>query len=196
MYKFWNDYANELSRAMGSIEQKDLQEFQQGLGYLSYMGHKVFVAGNGGSAAVAEHTSCDFNKGVGMDTYLRPCFIPLASNVSVVTAIANDISYDEIFAKQIEWYCDSQSALLVISASGNSKNIIRALEAAKSKGLKTFALVGFDGGLVKERKLAQNLIHVDCSNYGVVEDVHMIIMHTISQYLRVKDKLEGVTPKL
>lgn len=196
MHTFWNDYSKEIAQAMASVDQTVLHEFQQALGYQTYMGAKIFVAGNGGSAAVAEHASCDFNKGVGVDTHLRPFFMCLSSNASVLTAIGNDFSYEDIFAKQVEWHGDTKSALLVISASGNSKNVIKALEVAKQKSMRTFALLGFDGGEIKKRNLAQTILHVQSNNYGIVEDVHMIIIHAVTQYLRLRNKLDGVNPKL
>lgn len=175
-------YRTMLNEALETIDTEWLNMMKQEILKLALYGHQLFVCGNGGSAAISEHMSCDHSKGICVDTNLSPFVIPMASNVSLITAIANDIGYEEIFSKQLEWFADNNSSLLVISSSGNSPNIIRALEAAKKKRMTTMALVGFDGG--KAKYLADISVHIKSNNYGIVEDCHQIIMHSMAQCIR------------
>jgi D-sedoheptulose 7-phosphate isomerase/D-glycero-D-manno-heptose 1,7-bisphosphate phosphatase len=145
-------------------------------------GREVFVCGNGGSAAIADHLECDHVKGVSTGTELSPHVRSLAANVSLLTAIANDFAYDEVFAFPLVRLSRAGDVLLTISSSGNSPNIIKAIECALARGLATIALTGFDGGAA--RQLAEISIHVDVANYGVVEDIHQGIIHVLAQYLR------------
>lgn len=180
-FEFYRERVNE---ALGTICKESLNSMHLELMNAFENGIPLLVCGNGGSAAISEHFSCDHTKCIQMDTKLRPYVVPLASNVSLITAIANDISYEEIFSKQVEWF-NFHACLLVISCSGSSPNILRALEAAKKKEMKTFAFVGFDGGKIVENKMADIILHVQSKNYGIVEDCHQSLMHIISQYIRL-----------
>jgi len=156
----------------------------------------VFVFGNGGSAAIAEHFTVDYNKGIWQDTKINTRAISLVSNVSLLTALANDTNYAFVFSKQIDSYNPNGNGLAIaISSSGNSPNILNGLEAAKRNNIKSIALVGFDGGNVKSNNLADVIIHVKKYNYGIVEDTHMVILHSIIQKLRLEYSLVG-EPKL
>ena len=191
---YFDDYKKMLNDALDSIDQDALQQFAEELYHMADGRTPLLVCGNGGSAAIAEHMSCDHTKGVCMDTNLDPFVIPLASNVSLMTAIANDIGYHEVFSKQIEWFSDPNAVVLVISSSGNSPNILKALQAAKSRGMYSMALVGFDGGAAKD--LANLAVHVKSDNYGVVEDCHQIIMHMVAQNIRTENCILPAKPKL
>lgn len=142
----------------------------------------IFVCGNGGSAAIAEHLSCDHSKGVATNTSLLPKVFSLASNMSLMTALANDLGYEEVFSKQLELQATKDDLLIVISSSGNSPNIIKALELAITLQMNTISLTGFTGG--KASKLARINLHVPINNYGIVEDCHQILMHILAQYIR------------
>lgn len=132
----------------------------------------VFVCGNGGSSATAEHFTNDlFSKGIKA--------VCLNSNTSIMTMIANDFGYDYVFSMQMDTYANREDLLIVISGSGNSKNILEAL--IPIKGYRTFALLGMGGG--KAAQLADQSIIVDSDDYGIIEDEHMQIVH------RVKDLL-------
>jgi D-sedoheptulose 7-phosphate isomerase len=141
---------------------------------------RIFVCGNGGSLALAEHMMCDFQKAIFTNTGHRARVHTLTSS-PLMSAIANDIGYEEVFSKQLEMSAYPKDRLLVISSSGNSPNIVRALKTAKEKGMMTAALVGFDGGLAKS--LADISVHVPVNNYGIVEDAHSYVLHVISQFL-------------
>lgn len=146
---------------------------------------RLFICGNGGSAASADHWVCDYMKGINEDTVAFPSAkaISLTSNGPLVTAIANDIGYDQVFAKQLEYYKpNGTDVLLCLSVSGNSPNILAALYKAKTIGMKSIAFTGCDGG--KSGDICDYHVNVPSSNYGIVEDVHMMILHAISQQIR------------
>ena len=145
----------------------------------------IFTCGNGGSSSIADHFVCDFVKGTSSDTNLKPQFFSLSSNMPILSAIANDINYSEIFSYQLEKYGSKNDLLILISSSGNSKNIISAIKKAKKLGIKTISLVGFKGGEAK--KISDLSLHVNISNYGIVEDIHQSLMHIISQFIRYKN---------
>ena len=118
------------------------------------------------------------------------------SNTYYITAIANDIGYDKIFSKQMEYLMLEKAIAVAISSSGNSLNILRGLERARSYGWTTIALVGFNGGKVIENKMADIIIHVKANNYGVVEDCHMAILHDLAQKLRIDCSEDPTSLKL
>src|SRR3990167_3537674 len=151
----------------------------------------IYFAGNGGSAATASHFSQDMGEvgrkinGKGFRTR------SINDNVSALTAISNDYSYDHVFALQIQHSFDPGDVLVVISASGNSPNVIKAVELAKEKGGSTVALVGFDGGRLA--KLCDHVVHIQSKKgeYGPVEDIHLILNHMIVSYLMMALKKEA-----
>lgn len=143
----------------------------------------VFVCGNGGSLTTSDHFACDHGKGALYDTNTQFSVYPLTTG-SLITAIANDIGYEEVFSFQLSMRARKDDVLVAISASGNSPNIIRALEQAKLMELKTIAFVGFDGG--KAKTLADIVLHVESENYGIVEDAHQSLMHVMAQQLRTE----------
>lgn len=143
---------------------------------------RVFSCGNGGSAAIANHLVCDHVKGVRTKTDLKPRVLSLSNNVELLTAIANDMSYSEVFTYQLQSQAVAGDVLIAISSSGRSANIVGAIEWARNNGLRTIAITGFDGGAARE--LAEVAIHADCDNYGVIEDLHQAVMHALAQYAR------------
>ena len=143
---------------------------------------RVFSCGNGGSAAIANHLQCDHLKGIRATTDLAPRVVSISANIELLTAIANDMAYEDVFAYQLQSQSEPGDVLIAISSSGRSPNIVRALTWARDHGLRTVALTGFDGGAAKE--VAEVAIHIDSSNYGIVEDAHHTIMHVLAQYIR------------
>jgi len=145
-------------------------------------GATIFACGNGGSAAIANHLLCDFLKGISTGGTIKPRVVTLSSGTELITAIANDVGVQEIFAYPLRSLGRKGDILIVISSSGQSPNIVQAVEAAKAQQMSVIALTGFSGG--RSSELADVSIHVDADNYGVVEDVHQSIMHIIAQYLK------------
>lgn len=175
-------YFEEWARA---VESLDLMSLQRAAGLLLdayFAGATTFACGNGGSAAIADHLQCDHLKGVRTGTDLVPRVTSLASNVDLITAIANDIGFEDVFAYQLQSQGRPGDVLVAISSSGSSPNVLRALSCARARGMATIALTGFSGG--EARRLADVSIHVECSNYGIVEDLHQAVMHSIAQYIR------------
>ncbi len=175
-------YLEESGRAASSIDLTTVERAAAILLAAYSSGALVFSCGNGGSAAVANHLQCDHIKGVRNGTDLSPRVVSLSSNVELLTAIANDVAFEEVFAYQLQAQARPRDVLIAISSSGCSPNIIQALTFARAHGIHTIALTGFSGGEVKS--IADVAIHVDCTNYGVVEDLHQALMHAIAQYLR------------
>jgi D-sedoheptulose 7-phosphate isomerase/D-glycero-D-manno-heptose 1,7-bisphosphate phosphatase len=175
-------YAGEMSRAASSIDPASLDRAAEILLEAYTSGARVFSCGNGGSAAIANHLQCDHVKGVRTATDLVPRVVSLSHSVELITAIANDMAYEDIFVYQLQSQSGPGDVLIVVSSSGRSANIVRALTWARDHDIRTIALTGFGGGDAKT--VAEVAIHVDSTNYGVVEDLHQAIMHALAQYIR------------
>jgi phosphoheptose isomerase len=179
---FYSAYAREAARAANSVELAALDRAAAILLDAYTRGAVVFACGNGGSATIANHLQCDHVKGVRTATDLTPRVASLSSNVELITAIANDLAYEDVFAYQLQSQSSPGDVLVAVSSSGRSPNIVKALTWARDHGLRTIAITGFDGG--DARKVADVAVHADCMNYGIVEDLHQAIMHALAQYIR------------
>jgi len=177
-YDFY-DYCTAIHSATLHVDRKAIDAAYELL--INYM-QNVVIFGNGGSAAIADHFCCDFVKGVWSDTNLKPRCTSLVSNGPLVSALANDFNYNQIFSEQIFYH--NPTLTIAVSSSGNSKNILNALQIARGSNIKTIALVGFDGGEVLKTNAADAIIHVKANNYGIVEDCHMMILHSLVQKIR------------
>jgi D-sedoheptulose 7-phosphate isomerase len=140
----------------------------------------IFVCGNGGSAATASHFVCDVVKGASYQREARFRMMALNDSVSTMTAYSNDVNYECVFTEQLKNFAEPGDILLVISGSGNSPNVVKAVEYANSVGCKTIALTGRDGG--KLAHIAQLNVQVTEPHMGRIEDAHMIICHMIGYY--------------
>jgi phosphoheptose isomerase len=179
---YFDAYAEEMARAVKSIEPAMVEHAAAILADAYLRGARIFSCGNGGSASVANHMQCDHVKGIGTGTDLSPHVLSLSANVELLTAIANDTGYENVFAYQVQAQSQPGDVVLAVSSSGRSPNIVRVLAWAREHGLRTIAITGFDGGPASE--IAEVSIHVDCTNYGIVEDLHQSIMHALAQYIR------------
>ncbi|HUS44611.1 MAG TPA: SIS domain-containing protein [Phycisphaerae bacterium] len=145
-------------------------------------GRHIFIIGNGGSAATASHMMCDLAKGCAVEGKPRMKAMSLTDNVSVMTAVSNDISYEKVFTEQLKVFLEEGDVLIAITASGDSPNVLDAVRYAGEKGAVTIGFIGFGGGKLKA------MVDVDVTvfsrNDGHVEDVHCILEHLISQCLR------------
>jgi D-sedoheptulose 7-phosphate isomerase len=141
----------------------------------------IFVFGNGGSGANASHICGDFIKGVSYGLEKRFRVICLNDNIPALMAIANDISYEDIFVEQLKNFLKKNDVVIGISGSGNSMNVVKALEYANKVGAKTIALCGYTGGIIKN--IANISIHAEIDNMEVVEDVHLVIAHCIKNII-------------
>ena len=179
---YWDAYAEEMSRAAKTIEPEAFDRAAAILVEAYTRGARMFSCGNGGSASIANHVQCDHVKGVRTTTDLAPQVLSLSTNVELLTAIANDMGYENVFVYQLQSQSRPGDVLMAVSSSGRSANIVRALEWARDHGLRTIAITGFDGG--QARTVAEVSLHVECTNYGVVEDLHQAVMHALAQYIR------------
>ncbi|MFD2858391.1 SIS domain-containing protein [Seohaeicola zhoushanensis] len=178
--EFAADYYKRFAEVLLSFDKGPLAEVLAVFDRVIAQGGTVWVAGNGGSAAIADHTVCDCSKGT--HVHGQPPFrtISLASNIPMLTALANDISYDAVFSEQLKYYLTDKDAVLVVSSSGNSPNVVNACEYAKAQGVPTIAFVGFKGG--KLAGIADHVVHIAVDNYGIVEDTHQSLIHMLTQY--------------
>jgi D-sedoheptulose 7-phosphate isomerase/D-glycero-D-manno-heptose 1,7-bisphosphate phosphatase len=183
-------YFDEMARAASSIELEQVEQAAAILIEAYTSSTSTFSCGNGGSAAISNHLQCDHLKGVRTETDLMPRVISLSSNMALLTAIANDIGYEDVFVYQLQSQSSPGDTLIAISSSGRSPNIVRALKWANDHDLRTIALTGFEGG--DAREFAEVAIHVDSNNYGIVEDLHQSVMHAIAQYIRQSRMSEDV----
>ena len=179
---YFDAYAEEMSRAAKSIEPAVLERAAAILAEAYLLGARTFSCGNGGSASIANHMQCDHVKGIRTATDLIPHVLSLSTNVELLTAIANDTGYENVFVYQLQSQSEPGDVLLAVSSSGRSPNIVSALTWAHDHGLRTIAVTGFDGGAA--RAVAEVSVHVDCTNFGIVEDLHQAIMHALAQYIR------------
>jgi phosphoheptose isomerase len=179
---YFDAYAEEMARAAKSLDPAMLELAAATLVDAYLRGARIFSCGNGGSASIANHMQCDHVKGVRTATDLRPHVLSLSANVELLTAIANDTGYENIFVYQLQSQSDPGDVLLAVSSSGRSPNIVRALTWAREQGLRTIAVTGFSGGSAREA--AEISVHIDCTNYGIIEDLHQAIMHALAQYIR------------
>jgi D-sedoheptulose 7-phosphate isomerase len=188
--EFAKDYIKGLKDVLDRIPLGPVDEIIQAIELAQNNRQQVFVIGNGGSAATASHMMNDLCKGTlghkGDAPWPRLRVIALTDNVSLMTAWANDTDYNHIFSEPLKNLAQHGDLLIAISASGNSPNIIAAVEAAKQIGVKVIGLAGFGGG--KLAKLADISFVGPSDGYGPVEDVHMILDHIITGYLYEKLK--------
>lgn len=138
---------------------------------------KIYIFGNGGSSATASHYQNDFNKGISEYVEKKFNFVCLNDNMATIMAIANDIGFEEVFRFQLRNKLEEGDLILAISGSGNSKNVINAVEYAKECGNKVIGMTGYNGGKLKE--LSDISLHADVNSMQVTEDIHMIFDHMI-----------------
>lgn len=189
---YCNAYFSRLTQAAASVDRERLVQAARILREAYERGAAVYACGNGGSAAISNHLVCDHVKGVQTDTTLRPRAASLSSNIEIVTAIANDISFQDVFLYQLRSCARAGDVLITISSSGDSENIVRAARWARENGVTVIAMTGFSGG--RSAKLADVNLHVDGDNYGVIEDIHQSLMHILAQFLRQSHMSAGTIP--
>ncbi len=180
--EFARRYVRYLNEVLLAIDPEAIARFVKTLLEARARQATVYFIGNGGSAATASHFANDL--AIGTNSYERPFrVISLVDNQAIITAIGNDFGYEEIFVRQLRVMGKSGDVLVAISASGNSPNLIRAMEYAASAGIKTVAITAFDGGRIKQ--IADEGIHVPTGpkEYGPAEDAHMVLDHLIGAYL-------------
>jgi D-sedoheptulose 7-phosphate isomerase len=189
--EFFKNYTTMLSSTLKLINYKKLHKIYKILDLAITNGNQIFTAGNGGSASIANHFLCDFNKGVKISSNkkLNPKIISLSNSIELITAISNDINYEKVFSFQLENYIKKNDCLIIFSCSGTSKNILEAIKVAKRHKIKIIFITGF-----LKKKINNVNLHLDlgCKNYGITEDIFSSIMHMISQFIRYRFNKEEI----
>jgi D-sedoheptulose 7-phosphate isomerase len=178
---FISDYYARFSQAVLDFDKGPMAEVLAVFDTVTEAGGTIWLAGNGGSAAIADHSVCDIAKGTFTAGNKPVRAVSLSADGPLLTALGNDLSYDDIYAEPLKYYLTERDALLVVSSSGNSENVVRAVEAANARGVPTIAFTGFSGGRLKA--LARHVVHVPVDNYGIVEDIHQSLIHALTQYI-------------
>jgi len=173
------NYLLYMGELLNSLDAQGLEDFLTEIESVRKTGNTIFIAGNGGSASTASHIAMDLSQVFYKIPSFNPPFkaISLADNTSTVTAIGNDFGYEEVFTKQLKNLYKDGDILIVISVSGNSANVLMAVEWVKSVGGKTVGFLGFDGGKLKDICDLSILVKTPKGEYGPVEDVHLILNH-------------------
>jgi D-sedoheptulose 7-phosphate isomerase len=180
--KFTKVYVSELKSILDKIDPSIVSDIVSSINKTIGKKSRIYILGNGGSSATASHMVNDLGAGLRRRKLLNLDIVSLGDNAPVVTAIANDIGYENIFYMQMKGLINVDDVIIAISCSGNSPNIVKAATYAKELGCEIIGVTGFDGGLLK--KMSDINFHIDATEneYGLVEDAHMILDHIIYSY--------------
>ena len=185
---FAREYLGGLKECLDALS---LEQVAEVIGYLeeAYLeGKQVFIIGNGGSAATASHMACDLGKNIlskaASPTARRFRVMALTDNMPWITALANDLGYESVFAEQLKNLVQSGDLVIAISGSGNSPNIIEGLRVAKALGAETIGILGSDGG--KAKTMVGLRVIVNAADYSYIEDAHMVLNHLVTAWFREK----------
>ncbi len=182
MQKFVSHYKKNLTSLIDKIDENIIKNVIDSLEETDSKNGKIYIIGNGGSAATASHMVNDLGTGLARRNIKYFDIECLSDNTTVCTALANDIGYENIFSMQLKNKIKKDDLLIAISCSGNSPNIINAINVAKENNTKIIGLTGFDGGQLKILSDINFHTQTDRNEYGVVEDLHMIFNHIIYTY--------------
>jgi D-sedoheptulose 7-phosphate isomerase len=175
-------YLDRLLKTLDGMPVDDIARLSEML-YRAYSdGKQVFILGNGGSASTASHMAADLGKNTIGPNMRRFRIMSLNDNIPLLTALSNDLGYDNMFAEQLQNLIQPGDVLIVISGSGNSPNVLKAMEYAQGRSAQVAALLGFGGG--KASKLSDLNVVIDSDDYGVVEDAHLIVNHILVEHFR------------
>lgn len=180
--EFSLDYLKQLKNLLDIFPHSQFEKIGQAMMSAYNKEKQVFIMGNGGSGSTASHFVCDINKGSCFGLEKKFKVICLNDNMPTILAYANDFSYEKIFVEQLKNYIQPGDLVIGISGSGNSENVLKAVSYAREKGAVTIGLTGFDGG--KLAKIVDIPFIVAVNDMQKVEDVHMIVVHMLMQYLR------------
>jgi D-sedoheptulose 7-phosphate isomerase len=185
-----NSYKEAIISTLQKVDEKSLQRFVEYILFTRKNEKTIFVAGNGGSASTSSHLATDLMFGSRI-VNPRIKVISLTDNNSIITATGNDIGFEKIFSRQLENLGQSGDLAILISASGNSPSIVECISICKLKNIRTIGLTGFDGGILS--KIVDLSIHIPTEQnmYGIVEDIHVIISHIITEQLKLQSLFEA-----
>ena len=186
-------YASRLSRVLAEADWRPVQSLAEEFLRCWKTGRQVFLCGNGGSAGNASHLANDMLYGVSKIAGKGLRVVSLSANDSVMTCLANDLGYEHIFATQLAVLGRKDDVLVVLSGSGNSPNILRALEKAREMGIRSYALLGYSGG--KAKALADVPVHFAVDDMQISEDLQLVVGHMVMQYLHERHQEVPQTPQ-
>ncbi len=189
-----NRYFIELEQMVQAISLHHLQQVLQMLEETYYRGHRIFIMGNGGSAATASHFALDLTKNTIMPGAPRLKAISLTDHVPLITAWSNDTAYEHIFAEQLANMIEPGDLVIGISTSGNSPNVINALQLAKACKASTVGLLGAKGGKIKD--MVDAYVLAPGQNIEQEEDAHLILAHVITRHMREVVRSQSQLPEL
>lgn len=189
--QFMQKYLMELAGVLNAVRPEEFEQFIDVLRAAYERQKQIFIFGNGGSGSTASHFACDFNKGVSYGKDRRFKIICLNDNVPTMLAYANDVSYEDIFVEQLKNFLAPGDVVIGVSGSGNSGNVLRAVEYANQQGAVTYGICGYGGGKLKQAA-AKSLV-VRSNDMQKVEDAHYVILHCAMQYFCQADIDEGKT---
>ncbi len=172
-----DNYFDLLKQSVDGLDRNAIISFVDLLLKARKNGNNIYIMGNGGSASTASHFTCDFNKGLSYKKDIRFKMICLNDNIATMLAYSNDLGYENVFVEQLKNFLKKDDVVIGISGSGNSENVLKAIEYANSVNAKTVGITGFDGGKLKN--IVDISIHTNINNMQVAEDVHMTICHML-----------------
>ena len=181
-------YIKDLKKIMDNLDIDKIKQIVNIILEAYEKDKQIFIIGNGGSAATASHFCNDLSKLCSVKGKKRFRAISLTDNIPLISAWANDNDYGDIFAEQLKNFLNEGDVVIGVTGSGNSENIIKAIEFAKNSKAKTIAFLGFDGGKLKN--IVDNYILISSNHYGLIEDVHLILAHMIANY--IKERLSSL----
>lgn len=180
MEAFVQDYIDNNIKLLEALDAKVIADIIAEFGKARDNGKRIYAIGNGGSASTASHFVVDMGKGASIGREKRFKTIPLTDNMEWITALGNDIGYEDVFVEQLKNFAEAGDVLLAISGSGNSENVLRAVKYANEVGCVTIGFTGFEGG--KLNGLVDHRIVVPSEHMGRIEDIHVILQHVICYY--------------
>ena len=181
MSDVYNAYIRRIDKVLNCFSWEPVHQLSLSLQRVWRTGNKAFLCGNGGSDGNAIHLANDFNYGIDKNGGIGMSVEALPANAAVLTCLANDKGYETIFSQQLKVKANPDDVLIVLSGSGNSQNVISALEVGNDIGMKTFAILGYSGG--KCKTLAQYPIHFEIDDMQISEDLQLIVGHMCMQWL-------------
>ena len=187
---YFSFYTGTLNNVVKSLDKDKIYEFAELIEKTIKKNKTIYVCGNGGSHAIANHFVCDYFKVLSQETNLKVKMKSLCSDDALISAISNDFSYDDVFLYQAERLITNDDILILISSSGNSKNIKKVLNFTNKKKIKSIGLCSFSGGYLKKNCTIP--IYSKINNYGISEDVNHIIMHFVMQYIKISNLTKNI----
>ncbi len=182
MKHFWKNYIDQLNNTLPQLNETKIEALYHLINHARLTGNQVFILGNGGSAACSSHWVCDFTKGASVENEKRIKMIAPSDNTATLTAYGNDVSYESVLLEQIKNFLTPNDVVISMSVSGSSPNLLAAHRYAQSIGCTCACIIGAYNGTLKQH--SDLIIEIPSTNYGIVEDIHLILGHVLSQHIK------------